>query len=218
MATESCGLPVEFLEHKQSVRIGRYPYSFGGNSFDKGGSMANVLRMARERAISREVDLVNNLPRESVAAMEVSARQLAVDLDRFLEVACPIWPAERKRYVMARHVSLDPQGLNLTEAQWRMMDWPEWFRLAGIWLEQQGRRVAAFTRTCASLSPGRPRKLETAEILRIWAGRTITSAVLGEIGKQVYRQEWEGSDNVGRNRIRERVRSRLKTQANFEID
>jgi len=55
-----------------------------------------------------------------------------------------------------------------------MMDWPEWFRLAGIWLEQQGRRVAAITKPCASLSPGRPRKLETAEMIRIWAGRTIT--------------------------------------------
>jgi hypothetical protein len=179
--------------------------------------MANLLKMTRERTISREVDLVIDLSRESVAAIEVSARQLAEDLDRFLEVACPIWPAERKRYVMARQLSLDPQGLNLTEAQWRMMDWPEWFRLAGIWLEQQGRRVAAITRTCASLSPGRPRKLETAEIIRICAGRTITPAVLGAIGKQVYRQEWEGSDNAGRNRIRERVRSRLKTQANFEI-
>ena len=172
--------------------------------------MANVVKMPRERTKSREVDLVIDLPRESVAAMEVSARQLAVDLDRFLEVACPIWPGERKRYVMARQFSFDPQGLNLTEAQWRMMDWPEWFRLAGVWLEQQGRRVAAITRTCTSLSPGRPHKHETAAIIRIWAGRNLTPVVLGEIGEQVYRQEWEGSDNAGRNRIRERVRNRLK--------
>ena len=172
--------------------------------------MATVLKMPREGTKSREVDRVIDLPPESVRAMEASAQQLAEDLDRFLDVACPIWLQERKRYVMARQFSLDPRGLNLTEAQWRMMDWPEWFRLAVLWLEQHGRRVAGITRTCASLSPGRPRKLETAEMIRIWAGRTITPTVLSEIGKQVYRQEWEGSDNAGRNRIRERVRSRLK--------
>src|SRR5215469_914555 len=99
--------------------------------------MANVVKMPRERTKSREVDLVIDSSRASLAAMEVSARQLAVDLDRFLDVACPIWPGERKRYVMARQFSVDPQGLNLTEAEWRMMDWPEWFRLADVWLEQQ---------------------------------------------------------------------------------
>jgi len=53
------------------------------------------------------VDFVIDLPPETVAAMETAARQLATDLDRVLDAACPIWPGERKRYAMARYFSLD---------------------------------------------------------------------------------------------------------------
>jgi len=63
-------------------------------------------RSARKPA-SREVDFVIDLPPETVAAMETAARQLATDLDRVLDAACPIWPGERKRYAMARYFSLD---------------------------------------------------------------------------------------------------------------
>src|SRR5215471_13530724 len=50
-------------------------------------------------------------------------RRVAADLKRVLDAACPLWPGERKLHVLFRHFSLDPLGLDLSEAKWQTMDW-----------------------------------------------------------------------------------------------
>jgi hypothetical protein len=177
------------------------------------------------RTKARDVDVPNLAEFAARASPEdrAEAQQNSAGLERLMDALFPIWPGKRNSWEIARHFALSRRGLDLTEEEWRMIDFPYFVARVREWWKLEVKRKAVWVEHAlrALRQPsGRPRGVSVKIIRglhRHWCeangvdpkGR-IEKACLVDISAGLF-LEWEKGDPQKRHAIEERVRLAIKS-------
>jgi hypothetical protein len=178
---------------------------------------------AAKKLAQPKPDLPNPLAqrRHSAFVME-RTRRATVLVEQVIDSVYPLSaPGARDSHAMFKQFSLDPRGLDLTEAQWRAMDWSERLENSRDWLKTHAERVRKARSALSAALPGRPIEPKTRSICRMFLDwcrdhnvdpkKPVQNKCLAEISPKFYPEEWEQySDKRAHNKIQEKVRSRIE--------